>query len=209
MSKTPNYDMDGLPERAKLALEAHADYVYKLEREYRFRSQMRAQAGIPALAIVGMGRAGKDTAGEFLSKEFNLMPAASSSLNALPLVAHMIGIPPLVAYAERHQHRLFWIEACNQLRATDLTRLARWCLGACDLAIGLRGDTEFAAVMKEGVCDLSVWVERDVPKDPTVEFTRDDCDVVIDNYTSLDKFYERLRRFGRVVYPAPPWAAQN
>lgn len=207
MSALPNYSMDDLPKRAKLALEAHTGYIAQLEESYQNRKHFRELYCIPALAIVGTGRAGKDTAGEFLSKEFKLMPAKSSSLNALPLVAHMIGISPADAYAERHEHRPFWIEACNQLRADDLTRLARWCLGACDLAIGLRGDTEFAAVMKFGVCDLSLWVERDVPKDPTVEFTREDCDVVIDNHTSLERFYERLRRFGRVVYPTPPRAA--
>lgn len=195
-----NYSTVWLRERALAALEAHRDYVAGLESAYGSRKRLRERHGIPALAIVGMGRAGKDTAGEFLSKRFDLEPARSSSLNALPLVAHMIGLPEQQAYAERHQHREFWIEACNQLRADDLTRLARWCLGACDLAIGLRGNTEFAAVMTEGVCDLAVWVHRDVPKDPTVEFTREDCDVVIDNTTDLERFYERLTKFGHVVY---------
>lgn len=195
-----NYSTVWLKERAQAALEAHRDYVAGLESAYGSRKRLREKHGIPPLAIVGMGRAGKDTAGEFLAKRFDLEPARSSSLNALPLVAHMIGIEAGKAYAERHQNRLFWIEACNQLRADDLTRLARWCLGACDLAIGLRGATEFAAVMAEGVCDLAVWVHRDVPNDPTVEFTREDCDVVIDNTTSVERFEERLTKFGHVVY---------
>ncbi len=197
---TPNYSFDGLPERAAAALEAHHAYVASLEARYKLRCLERRQRGIPALAIVGMGRAGKDTAGEFLSLVFKLTPARSSSLNALPLAAHMIGIPPEQAYAERHQHREFWIEALHALRRGDLTRLARWCLGACDLAIGLRGKEEFAAAMAEGVCDLSVWVHRDVPKDPTVEFTREDCDVMIDNTTSVERFHERLTRLGKAIY---------
>lgn len=197
---TPNYSKDGLKERALAALEDRREYVADLEAMYEIRKRWRENRGIPALAIVGMGRAGKDTAGEFLAKRFGLTPPRSSSLNALPLVAHMIGIDPKLAYAERHQNREFWIEACNQLRADDLTRLARWCLGACDLAIGLRGKTEFAAVMAEGVCDLSVWVHRDVPDDPTTEFTRDDCDVVVDNTTTLERFHEKLTRLGHVVY---------
>lgn len=197
---TPNYSMDGLRDRALAALEAHREYVAGLEHAYHTRQHLREVRGIPPLALLGMGRAGKDTAGEYLCKRFELDPPRSSSLNALPLVAHMIGLPEQQAYAERHQHREFWIEACNMLRYDDLTRLARWCLGACDLAIGLRGNTEFAAVMKEGVCDLAVWVHRDVPKDPTVEFTREDCDVVIDNTTTLERFHERLERFGMTVY---------
>lgn len=197
---TPNYSMEGLPERAKAALAAKAEYVTKLDSQYAYETRMRRACNIPALAILGMGRAGKDTAGEFLAKTFHLKPVKSSSLNALPLVAHMIGISEEQAYAERHQRREFWIEACNQLRADDLTRLARWCFSVCDLAVGLRGGKELPAVVKEGVVDLTVWIERDVPKDPTVEFTRDDCDVVIENHTSVDRFYERLTRFGRAVY---------
>lgn len=197
---TPNYSTDGLRERALAALAYHHEYVADLEAAYDIRKRRRVAVGIPPLAILGMGRAGKDTAGEYLSKRFDLATPRSSSLNALPLVAHMIGIPSRQAYAERHQNREFWIEACNQLRADDLTRLARWCLGACDLAIGLRGKEEFAAVMKEGVCDLAVWVHRDVPKDPTVEFTREDCDVVVDNTTTLERFHARLERFGMTVY---------
>lgn len=195
-----NYSMDGIAERARAALEARREYVAELERAYLLRTRHRKKAKIPTLALVGMGRAGKDTAGIYLSERFSLLPPRSSSLNALPLVAHMIGIPEDRAYAERHQNRLFWIEACNQLRADDLTRLAKWCLVACDLAIGLRGKEEFAAVMAEGVCDLSVWVERDVPADPTVEFCRSDCDVVIDNDTTLERFHKRLLWFGRQLY---------
>lgn len=196
----PNYSFDRLAERAQAALEAHKGYVDELEGKYKERESLRFSLNIPTLAIVGMGRAGKDTAGEYLSAKFLPSPPRSSSLNALPLVAHMVGVPEEQAYAERHQHREFWIEACNQLRRDDLTRLARWCLGACDLAIGLRGKEEFAAVMAEGVCDLAVWVHRDVPKDPTVEFTREDCDAVVDNTASLERFHARLDRLGRVIY---------
>ena len=201
---TPDYSFDRLEERAAAALEHHREYVERLERGYEHRSKVRKKYGVPALAILGMGRAGKDTAGEFLAEKFSLAPAISSSLNALPLAAHMAGVRSekdyTAFYTERHQNRVFWIHALHALRRGDLTRLARWCLGACDLAIGLRGKEEFAAVMREGVCDLSVWVHRDVPVDPTVEFTREDCDVVVDNTTSLERFHERLTRLGTIIY---------
>lgn len=201
---TPNYSFDKLEERAVEALEHHRGYVERLETAYWERKDKRRRHGVPSLTILGMGRAGKDTAGEFLAAKFNLAPTISSSLNALPLCAHMAGVTSkddyAAYYAERHQNRVFWIHALHALRKGDLTRLARWCLGACDLAIGLRGKEEFAAVMSEGVCDLSVWVHRDVPVDPTVEFTREDCDVVVDNTTTLERFHERLTRLGTVIY---------
>lgn len=197
----PDYSLDRLQARAADALYANRDYAAGLEAAYARAARDRRRSGIPALAIVGMGRAGKDTAGEYLSQTFGLRPVKSSSLNALPLVAHMAGADDLDAfYAERHANRGFWIEACNALRADDLTRLARWCLGACDVAVGLRGKHEFAAVMADGVCDLSVWVDRDVPVDPTVEFAREDCDVVVENRQSLDRFRQRLARLGKLVY---------
>lgn len=195
-----NYSLDGIAERAQVALERHRGYVAHLEERYLAETERRRRQVIPALAVVGMGRAGKDTAAEFLAGRFHLKPVRSSSLTAKPLVAHMVGGDPEVVYAERHQHREFWIHACNQLRATDLTRLARWCLGACDHAVGLRGKTEFEAVMAQGVCDLSVWVDRDVPDDPTTEFPRDFCDLVIENRGTLAEFHAKLLRFGKVAY---------
>jgi len=201
MPQTPDYSLVDLPARAAHALEVHQELARQLEDAYLVRCRRRTVLGKPAIAILGMGRAGKDTAGEFLSARFGLAPCRSSSLNALPFVATMIGLPDDVAYRERHEHREFWINACNALRADDLTRLARWCLGACDLAVGLRGKGEFAAVMREGVCALSVWIENPrAPNDVTVEFTRGDCDVVVDNDTSLERFHDRLAKFGSVVY---------
>lgn len=202
---TRDYSTDRLPERALAAREAHRGYVASLEAAYRTMSVFRRQQGTPVLCVVGMGRAGKDTAAEFLHKEFGLAAPKSSSLNAKPLVAHMAGArtPAQIeeVYAERHQHRPFWIEACNALRADDLTTLARWCLGVCDHVVGIRGDTEFAAVVAAGMVDLTVWIDNDrVPADPTVEFMREDCDVVIDNHSTLERFQQRLARFGRTVY---------
>jgi hypothetical protein len=108
----------------------------------------------------------------------------------------MIGIPQDEAYATRHNNRNFWIHACHALRANDLTRLVRWCLGTCHIAIGYRGKVEFHAVNRDRIVDCTIWINNHrVPVDPTVEFQRGDCDLVIDNKTTLDEFYRRLDRF--------------
>lgn len=202
MSFQPNYSLDGIEDRAKIALaDLHEHVAYK-EEEYRQRSRSRLFHKRPTLAIVGMGRSGKDTAGEFLDKQFLKQGIRSSSLTVLPFVAHMVGAEDARVYQERHDHRLFWIAACHALRKNDPTRLARWCLADGDIAIGLRGKEEFLQVMQQRVCTLSVWIERDVPVDPTVEFSRDDCDVVIENTTTIERFHEKLLRFGKIVYRA-------
>lgn len=195
-----NYSFDGIAERAQEALEAHREFAEEMEERYVWNRATRRSEHRPAVAILGMGRAGKDEAAEFLAKTFGLQRVKSSSLNALPFVAHMLGMEPEHAYAERHQHREFWVEACNQLRKTDLTRLARWCLGQCDFAVGLRGRDEVPAVVKGGVVDLTIWVSRDVPTDPTVEFTSQECDFVVENHWSLEEFHTRLNRIGRQIY---------
>ncbi len=195
-----NYSLAGLPYRAKAALVALRDKVEKLEGAYAAANTWRRQVGVPAIAVVGMGRAGKDTAAEFLARMFQLNPVESSSLTVVPFVAHMANAPVDKVYAERHSYREFWKAACHELRRDDVTRLARWCLGTCDFAVGLRGKEELAAVISQGLCALSVWIERNVPVDPTVEFTRKDCDIVIDNDESLDKFYPKLLRLGNCMY---------
>lgn len=198
-----NYSLEDISARAQAALTDLAGLAQELDEKYHRRKLYREFYGFPSVAVVGMGRAGKDTAAEYMQQlhTTHLLPVKSSSLNALPFVAHMIGIDKEVAYAERHQHREFWIEACNQLRANDLTRLARWCFGVCDIAVGLRGGTEFAACKESGVVDLSVWVDNNrVPPDKTVEFTRDDCDVVLENHGDLKVFLGRVGRLSNVLY---------
>jgi hypothetical protein len=56
------------------------------------------------------------------------------------------------------------------------------------------------AVVKGGVVKLAIWIDRDVPTDPTVEFTPQECDFVVQNHWSLEEFHERLTRIGRVLY---------
>lgn len=196
-----NYSLDDLPRRAAAALAAHPALIAELNEKYLDRKRGHVQRHTPTLAIVGMGRAGKDTAAEILCQEFALAPPKSSSLVVLPFVAHMAGLPADAVYPERHTFRDFWLNACHALRADDPTLLARWCLGSCDFAIGLRGRREFAEVVATNIVDLTVWVDNGrVPVDPTVEFTRDDCDVVIDNHTTLPTFRGRLIRFGRFLF---------
>lgn len=198
-----DYSFANLSERAQRALEAHQQYVEKLEAAYKSRQLLRQQRGIPTVGILGMGRAGKDTAGEFLVPRYSLGESKTSSLVVLPLVAHMASQRDSASYdafyKDRHNHRRFWIEACHALREDDKTRLVRWCLSTCDLAMGYRGKIEFDAA--NAIVDLTVWIENPrVGNDITVEFMREDCDVVIDNATTLERFHERLARFGQSVY---------
>lgn len=194
---TGDYSMESIPERAKAALEAHRDYLEEMLARYERRRQWRTENGIPTLAVLGMGRAGKDTAAKYLCGRVPGMVYAGSSSNRLcRFVAHAAGLGEEQAFAERHQHREFWKEMGHALRDTDLTMLARITLGWGDLAIGLRGREELHGCYSEGVIDYALWIDNPrVPADPTVEFTAGDCDLMIPNWGSFCEFYRKLDRF--------------
>jgi len=195
-----NYSLRNLEARAATAREVHRNYISKLEQAYVSAGERREAQKIPPILIVGKGRSGKDTSAEFLAGLYNLPETKSASLIIAPLVASMVGLPEDVVYKDRHSKTDFWIKACHAIRGSDLPCLARWCLGTGDIVIGLRGKEEFVSVMQNRICELSVWIERNVPADYTVEFLRRDCDVVIENNEELSQLYRRLSNFGRICY---------
>jgi hypothetical protein len=200
----PNYSLDGLSDRAEAARTALGFVVDERLKAYAKRRAGMAKEGIPILCVVGFGRAGKDTAADYLGPTFHLARGPSSSLTCLPFVTHMVyGKVTFeqTVYDERHSRREFWLHACNALREKDPTLLAKMCLALGEMVVGIRGKPEFDAVVKDGVVDLTLWVDNTrVPPDFTVEFAREDCDVVVDNHTTLDQFHRRLARLGRVLY---------
>jgi hypothetical protein len=156
--------------------------------------------GKPVLAIVGHGRAGKDTASLWLRDHTALRFAGGASWSAAPYMAQLLGKTPEEAYRDRHQDRLLWMRKLNELRERDgPTALVRLCLGHSDIVCGLRNRAELVGGRAEGLLDLIVWVDRQVPDDPTVEFDIYDADVVVLNHTSLDDFYRRLRHLANAL----------
>jgi hypothetical protein len=149
----------------------------------------------------GHGRAGKDTACEYLSTITPLRNAGTTSKYLCGYVAAKLGLPVEEAYRRRHESdemRMTWFHAGNELREKGPTTLVRMALANGEITGGLRDLAEIVAAREEGVADLIVWVENDrVPKDPTVKFTSRECDLVIENNCSLDEFYRRIDRLAR------------
>lgn len=198
-----NYSLENLKQRADLALEVHRAKYDKMEEEYKQFANLRVERKLPTIALVGMGRAGKDTAAEIIAySEYTDIPAPkSASLIVLPLIAHMVGLPDYHVYDNRHANRAFWIAACHAIREGDVTRIVRYCLSQCPLVIGIRGKEEFRQVVETNMVDLTVWIgNKRVSVDPTVEFSRDDCDIVIDNNGTLEEFTKRVEKFAKLVF---------
>lgn len=203
--KDANYSLENLKERAEEARKANAGYIANLEEAYLNRCEHRRLNGIPVVAYNGYSRAGKDTAAEYIGgiTKGRVLYAGSSSWRGMPIMAHMVGISPEQLYAERHEHRDFMIAAFHAIRGDDYSFLVRLALGASDLVVGVRGRLELDELVRSRTVLLNAWIDNPrVPKDKTVEYGQDDCDLSIHNHGSLFDFYARVYRFAQAVYPA-------
>ena len=157
--------------------------------------------GYKNVAFVGHGRAGKDTACDYLAQITNLKNAGTTSKYLAQYVADKQGLPVEEAYRRRHESdemRTFWYNAGNELRERGPGTLIRMALEQGQITGGFRDKAEVIAAKEEGLIDLIVWVENNrVPKDPTVMFTEKECDIVIPNNWSLEEFQERIYRFAK------------
>jgi hypothetical protein len=147
----------------------------------------------PTIAILGRGRAGKDTAGEWFGSYTDLVYTGSTSMPLCMLIATKKNIPLDVCWKSRHAEREYWYNFANELRANDPTLLARISLELGDMVIGLRDDFELQACKDAGLFDLVIWIERDVPVDPTLKFDSSACDIIIENNTTIPELHIKLQ----------------
>lgn len=156
--------------------------------------------------IGGHSRAGKDEMGNWLSRWTPLRhPGALSQFLAPYVVASRLGIPvDLInavehrqlmndAYANRHRDKEEWFRIGNECRDKDTDVLLRPALAHGELVVGPRDPREVERCAS--LTDYRVWIDRDVPPDPTCKYGPDACDAVIRNRGTLEEFHERIRRF--------------
>lgn len=164
--------------------------------------------GLPVIALCGYGRAGKDTAAEWLRDHTVLRFSGGCSWTALPYMARRLSedfgrlVTEEEAYRRRHEDRMKWYTYMNEYRKDeyrkdDPARLIRDVLQHSDLVCGVRDRCELLAAREEQLLDLVVWIDRDVPVDPTVTYSIDDCDIVVRNHGTIHEFHQRLYRLAR------------
>jgi hypothetical protein len=154
--------------------------------------------GRKRILVVGHGRAGKDTACEYLASVTDLRFAGSTSVFLARHVAARLGVPEQEAYRTRHTNRHLWHRVGNEVRRHDPGLLLRESLAHAEIAAGVRDLVEIEACRREGLADLIVWVANNrVPTDSTVTFGERDCDVTVPNHWGLDEFRGRLLRLAR------------
>src|SRR5215470_8129223 len=94
------------------------------------------------ILVVGHGRAGKDTACEYLAQITHLRFAGSTSVVLARYVAARLGVSEEEAYRTRHRDRNLWHRIGNEVRKLDPGRLVRESLEHADLVAGVRGLAE-------------------------------------------------------------------
>lgn len=161
--------------------------------------------GKPVLALCGYGRAGKDTSAEWFRDNTCLQFKGGCSWTARQYMANRLSedLGRLVTVAEvydrRHEDRMKWYNYMNEYRKDDPARLIRDVLKHSDLVCGVRDRAELLAARDTGLLDLIVWIDRDVPVDPTVTYSIDDCDIVIRNHGTVPELHRRLEKLAAVL----------
>ncbi len=158
---------------------------------------MRESYPKPRIAIVGRGRAGKDVSGAWFGANTPLRYVGSTSNVVCPLIARELGISAEEAWLDRHNNRMFWYNWCNEYRKDDPAKIAKVCLENGDIVVGLRDWREIEAIKELHIVDLVIWIERNVPEDPTMTYGPEYADIVINNNGTIEELYEKLWNLSR------------
>ena len=138
------------------------------------------------VAIIGPSRCGKDEVSEMLRRH-GLRYDGSVSWHCKSHMSKMLNCSEQFAWEHRHTHKEIWRYEIDRLRAADPACIVDRILKTSDIVTGIRPRAEMDA--SRYMFDLVVWVERNVPHDPTLELTPDDADVILLNNKSLAGLY--------------------
>ncbi len=154
------------------------------------------------IAIIGHGRAGKDTVANWLGEHTTLRYRESTSQAATALCYQQMQekyryISMEDAFQDRHNHREEWASIIYAHNKPDGLTLYRGMLEEGDILNGMRREAELEALRTNLMIDLTIWIDRDVPADPSNEMTCDAADFIIDNNSTLKALYTKLTRLTR------------
>ncbi|MDB4335572.1 hypothetical protein N9994_00755 [bacterium] len=161
------------------------------------------------LCIIGHMRMGKDSMAEILRDEYG-MTFESSSQSAsdiflYDLLKEKYGYETSEeCFEDRHNHRQEWYESICEYNKDDKARLAKGIVERTGCYVGMRDREEIKECVKQKLFDLIVWVDASdrLPEEPSTSFNIDKscADVIIENNGTYEEFYEKVLRFGDIVF---------
>ncbi len=156
------------------------------------------------LLVIGDGRHGKDTFCDFLRDDHGLRFVSSSEFVGREILWDKWGsrrtwrslwlrrrYPNFDAmFADRSNHRATWFHHITAYNTPDATKTAATMFSrGYHIYCGMRSRREFEAGRAAGIFSLVVWVDRSehLPRESrdSMQLTRQDADIVIDNNGSL------------------------
>jgi hypothetical protein len=160
---------------------------------------------IPIIAFCGHSGCGKDTAADYFATNYyaNAYPlkhSGSVSKHANPFVSSALEMDEDECYETRHPRKVFWKSFLNCLRENDPTFLCKAVVVKGDFISGIRATIEFEACRQEKIFDIAIWVQNDrVGDDPTLEYTKDQCSLIVENNTTIEEFYLNLDKLAQLA----------
>ncbi len=157
--------------------------------------------------VIGHKQHGKGTFAKIATERFGIPSMGTSrfaTLHMFNLMKDEHGyLTPEACYEDRGNHREFWFTELRRYNDINLSQLIEDIYLKHPIAEGLRNREEFEEVKRKKIVDLIVWIdaaERKPLEDAqSMELTRDDAHVIIDNNTTEAEFIERVVAFLTVL----------
>lgn len=158
---------------------------------------------LPRLAVCGPSQCGKDAAAMFLARHFGFRFVGSSSKYLLDIMASDKrdgrDREQLAALRDTPEGRRELYEYGCALRRESPGSLVMLAAAENDLLVGFRDRSEIEFMQRYGVVDLTLWVDRPVAPDATLEYGSEVADVIVPNRHSLPELHARLHLLGRLL----------
>lgn len=155
----------------------------------------------PKLMLIGHARHGKDTVAELLKDMFGYSYVSPTWYAAETFIYDRLkashGYKDVEeCITDRVNHRKLWYDLIQGYNHGDPARLIREVFGQGDIYVGCRAYGELEAAKKEGLMDMTIWVEAALRKPlegpESISVTMDQADIVLDNNEGLDELKKSL-----------------
>jgi hypothetical protein len=168
---------------------------------------------IPRLVVIGHKEHGKGTFAALAREEFGLTVQGTSthmSLLMFELMRETHGYAtPEACYLDRNNHRELWFDEIRRYCGNNPARVIETILTDHLICEGPRHRVEFeAAKQKTGLWDLVIFIDasKRLPLEPasSMQLTRDDADIILENNEDTWAFKQRCRALLRLLFPNYP-----
>jgi hypothetical protein len=164
----------------------------------------------PRLVVIGHKSHGKGTFAAIAREEFGLTVQGTSlhtSLLMFNIMRDTHGYATVdECYQDRDNHRELWFDEIRRYCGNNPARVIETILSDNLICEGPRHRVEFeAAKQKHGLWDLVIFIDasKRLPLEPSssMQLTREDADIVIENNEDTWAFQQRCRALLRLLYP--------